>query len=80
MKSENIEKIRDRFDNEWLLIAVDEVDQEAGVPIKGTLINHSKSSDDMWAEAEKHSEPVMVIYSDDWPEDIAANRLVVKKI
>lgn len=72
MKIENIETIRERFDNEWLLIKVNEVDKTNGTPLKGTLINHSKSAEEMWQEAGKHFEPVMVVFSEDWPEDIAA--------
>lgn len=69
---ENIENIRHRFRGEWLLIGVDEVDEVTGEPLKGHLIDHDKSSDTIWNEAGKHLEPVMVLFSDDWPEDMAA--------
>lgn len=70
--SEEIDNIRSRFHDEWLLITVDEVDSSTGQPSKGTLIDHGKSADDLWKMAEKRTEPVMVLYSDDWPEDLAA--------
>ena len=78
MKSHKINEIKSQFHNEWLLISVDKVDPSTGHPIEGTLINHSVSADELWAEAEKHTEPVMVLFSDDWPEDLAACFAVLK--
>lgn len=72
MKKQTIEKIRQQFHKEWLLIAVDEVDQSTGTPIRGTLLGHSQSVEVLWEEAENHTEPVMVLFSDDWPDDVAA--------
>jgi len=72
MKIQTIDEIRKQFSSEWLLIRVEKIDPASGDPVTGTLIYHSKSADDIWGDAEKHSEPVMVIYSDDWPEDVAA--------
>ncbi|MFH1653518.1 MAG: hypothetical protein ABIE74_05635 [Pseudomonadota bacterium] len=70
-KTYKISEIRGKFHNEWLLITVDEVDA-SGAPSKGKLIAHSKSAEELWEEAEKHREPVMVIFSEDWPEDVFA--------
>lgn len=72
MKSQKLDDIRSQFHNEWLLVTVDEVDSSTGYPLAGRLVNHNKSADELWKEAEKHTEPVMVLYSDDWPEDLAA--------
>lgn len=72
MKIQKIDAIRKQFHNEWLLIKVEKIDPTTGTPLAGTIIDHSKSADEMWEKAEKHPEPVMVIYSDDWPEDVAA--------
>jgi hypothetical protein len=40
-KSQPIEKIRKRFRKEWLLIAVDKVDESCTLPMTGRLIAHS---------------------------------------
>ena len=72
MKPQNIDELRKQFSDEWLLIEVTDIDSSTGAPCKGTLLNHSKSVDELWKEAEEHRKPVMVIYSDDWPEDLAA--------
>lgn len=66
------------FKNEWLLITVDSIDKTTGLPTEGTLVNHSKSADELWEEAERHREPVMVLYSDDWPEDLAACFFIIQ--
>lgn len=79
MKSQNFDDIRSKFHDEWLLVTVDEVDSSTGYPSRGKLINHSKSADELWKEAEEHSEPVMVLYSDDWPEDLAACFVILLK-
>lgn len=78
MKSQRIEDIRKMFKNEWLLVTVDSVDKTTGLPAEGILINHSKSADELWEEAEGHREPVMVLYSDDWPEDLAACFFIIQ--
>jgi len=72
MKSENIEKIREKYKDEWLLIAVDEVDDELGMPIKGHLIAHSPRREDIHKESLKYDDIAYVVYSEDWPEDLAA--------
>jgi len=67
-----IEEIRKEFHEEWLLVTVDTVDAATGFPSTGRLISHGKSAEALWQEAGKCSEPVMVLFSDDWPEDLAA--------
>ena len=41
MRSESIEKIRKRFKKQWLLIAVDKVDESRTLPLTGHLLAHS---------------------------------------
>jgi hypothetical protein len=48
MKSEKIEKIKKRFHREWLLIAVDKVDESTTTPISGRLIAHSPHRDEIY--------------------------------
>lgn len=72
MKSQLIEDIRKQFHNEWLLIAVDELDPETGSPLRGHLLGHNPVADELWEESRNHPEAVMVLYSSDWPDDLAA--------
>lgn len=72
MKYKKIEDIRHGFKQEWLLVAVGEVDQSTGTPLTAALIAHAKTPEVLWEEAGTHPEPVMVLFSDDWPEDVAA--------
>ncbi|MFH1653674.1 MAG: hypothetical protein ABIE74_06425 [Pseudomonadota bacterium] len=72
MKTESVEKIRSRFDHEWLLIAVDEVDEATSTPTKGHLIAHSPRKEEIHEESQKYPDIAYVVYSEDWPEDMAA--------
>lgn len=72
MKSESINKIREKFDNEWLLVSVEAIDVANGVPTKGTLIAHSPRKEDIHQESMKYQGTAYVVYSEDWPEDLAA--------
>ncbi len=45
--SEPIDTIRKRFDREWLLIAVDELDTLTTMPLRGHLIAHSPVRDSL---------------------------------
>lgn len=71
-RPQNIEMIRRQFQNEWLLISVDEVDQQTTTPLNGVLIAHGPSPDALWEKARKLGGTTMVVYSDDWPDDLAA--------
>lgn len=48
MKSEKIEAIKKRFHREWLLIAVDKIDESATTPISGKLLAHSPHRDEIY--------------------------------
>lgn len=72
MKSQNIEQLRKQFKHEWLLIAVDEIDKATTTPITGQLLAHNPSRDEIYKLANKHTGHLMTVYSDDWPEDLAA--------
>lgn len=72
MKSRNIEELRKEFKHEWLLIAVEKVDQGTTTPLAGQLLAHSPSRDEIYKQASTHKGNLMTVYSDDWPEDIAA--------
>ncbi len=72
MKIKPIEEIRKNFKEEWLLISVEQVDEETGAPIMGCLIFHSPRKEDVHQESLNYSGIAYVVYSEDWPEDLAA--------
>lgn len=70
--SQPIEMIRKQYDHEWLLIAVDQVDMKTSAPITGRLLAHSPDPLEIHKVAMKRPELLATIYSEDWPEDLAA--------
>ena len=46
--SQKIESIKKRFHREWLLIAVDEVDESTTTPLTGRLLAHSPHRDEVY--------------------------------
>lgn len=67
-----IEELRKQFHHEWLLITVQEMDEQTTTPLKGTLVDHASLPDPLWEKSATMSGITMVVYSDDWPEDLAA--------
>lgn len=68
--SEPIEAIRKRFDREWLLIAVDTMDEATTTPLTGELLSHSPRRDDIYHASQKNTDKLtLLIYSQ---EDFAA--------
>jgi len=67
MKSQKIEKIKKRFNREWLLIAVDKVDESTTTPVSGKLITHSPHRDEVYHKllSFKHIRNILVEYSED---------------
>ena len=72
MKQEKISEIRARHHNEWLRIAVDEVDPETQEPLSGHLLAHGPHRQDIHKSSAEFSGPAYVVYSEDWPDDLAA--------
>ena len=75
MKSQNIEKIKKRFHREWLLIAVDKVDESTTTPLSGRLLAHSPHRDEVWATLRKMKRPKLPLIEfseDDLPKGFAA--------
>jgi hypothetical protein len=68
----DIQEIRGKYKNEWLLIAVDKVDSDTHEPISGQLIAHGPARSDIHEAAIKYDGLAYAIYSEDWPEDLAA--------
>jgi hypothetical protein len=67
MQAQRIEAIKKRFPNEWLLIAVDEVDESTTTPISGKLLAHSAQRHAIYRRllSLKRRFPVLVEYSKD---------------
>lgn len=65
-----IEDIRKQFHKEWLLIAVDEMDEKMATPLKGRLLAHSHDPMAIHKVAMSSKERLLMTeYSDDWPDD-----------
>jgi len=67
-KSLPIEHIRHRYRHEWLLIAVDELDEATTTPRRGRLLAHSKDREALYDHLlrRKVARP-LVTYSEDEP-------------
>lgn len=62
-RSESIEKICKRHKKEWLLIAVDEMDESITLPLTGHLVAHSPRRGDIDAKLSKDRRELLVCYS-----------------
>ena len=67
MRYQKIETIKKRFPDEWLLIAVDEVDETTTTPISGRLLGHSPKRHRMYQKLAKlkRKKAVLIEYSKD---------------
>lgn len=67
MYSQNIETIKKRYHREWLLIAVDKVDDSTTTPISGRIIMHSPHRDEIYQRLLflKRKNNLLVEYSED---------------
>lgn len=67
MKSLPIEHIRRRYKREWLLIAVDEMDEATTTPLRGRLLAHSPHRDEIDRASIRYPKPALVAFSEDTP-------------
>ena len=67
MKSQKIEVIKRRYHREWLLIAVDKIDESSTTPISGRVIAHNPHRDEVYRKllSLKRRWPMLVSYSED---------------
>ena len=75
MKSQKIKLLKKRFRREWLLIAVDKIDELTTTPISGRLIAHSPHREDIYQKLIKppKAKKLLVEYSEDsFPKGYAA--------
>lgn len=70
--SRPIEQIRKSFHNEWLLIEVDSIDKSKTEPLTGRLIDHAPTPEPLWQKAATIKGEPFIVYSDEWPKDLAA--------
>lgn len=61
MKTEPIQKIRNRFKEQWLLIDVIDFDRKRTLPLTGKLIAHSKNKEDLYPIERKHRKTLTYI-------------------
>ena len=65
MKSQPIDIIRKRFDREWLLIAIDRMDEATTTPLSGRLLAHSPHRAAIDRASIKYPKRALVIFSED---------------
>ena len=72
-KSFPIDSIRKKFHKEWLLIATDKVDETTTTVLTGRLLAHSPDVMDVHKAARRiRCRHTLLVYSEDWPKDLAA--------
>jgi len=65
MKTIDIQKLRKKFHREWLLIAVDKMDESETLPLKGHLLVHSKDRDKIYQKMLRYKHNTYLTYSED---------------
>lgn len=68
-KVEPIDKIRERYPDEWLLIVDYETD-DVTRPVRGILVEHSKHRSDIYEKLPQYRGRVRIEYSGDIPKDV----------
>lgn len=73
---EKIEKLKKTFRRQWLLIALDKMDETTTTPISGRLITHSPHRDEIYRYLMAHppkNKRILIEYSEDtFPKGYAA--------
>lgn len=68
-KKENIERIKERYPNEWLLIIDYETDASTRI-VRDRLIAHSKSREEIHRQLVKYRGKRCIFYSGKLPQDV----------
>lgn len=71
-EAQKIKDIQKRFDHEWLLIKIDQMDEATTTPLTGILLAHSPDPMEIHKIAMQRNDLLATIYSEDWPKDMAA--------
>ena len=64
-RSESIKKIRRRFKRQWLLIAVDRLNEATTTPLTGRLLAHSPHREDIHDASLRRRGLALITYSGD---------------
>lgn len=73
MHAHPVETIRRRFHREWLLIAIDRMDETTSKPASGRLLAHSPRRHDIYERSRRYPHPALIVYSEDeFPKGFAA--------
>lgn len=62
--SQKIEQLRKKYKREWLLIAIDKMDERTTTPLTGRLIFHSPHRDEVDKKSMKVRGHALIIHSD----------------
>jgi len=65
MNTKSIAEFKKQFKHEWLLIAVDKMDDSTTTPLSGRLLAHSKDRDEIYKKMIQYKALTLVTYSDD---------------
>jgi hypothetical protein len=60
-----IEQIRHRYTRQWLLIAIDEMDEATTTPRRGHLLAHSPHRDEIDRASITYPKRALVVFSED---------------
>jgi hypothetical protein len=63
----NIEKLKKRYKNEWLLIKITKTDKQDR-PVKGEVLLHSKNRDEIYEAQKNRKEYLYIVYSGEMPK------------
>ena len=73
MKAMPIDRLRHRYHREWLLIAIDAMDDATTTPLRGRLLAHSPHRDEIDRASIQYPRPALVVFSEDtFPPGYAA--------
>ena len=73
IKTLSIAQLRQRYTREWLLIAIDEMDEATTTPRRGHLLAHSPHRDEIDRASIAYPKPALVVFSEDtFPPGYAA--------
>lgn len=73
MRSQKIETIRKKYHREWLLIAIDKMDESTTTPLTGRLLAHSPHRDEIYRKEMKCKRHTLTVCSEDtFPKGYAA--------
>jgi hypothetical protein len=70
MKKESIERIKQTYENEWVLLTDYEID-EYNEPLLGVVVAHSKEREEIYDKQMEIKKDLLIFYTGKIPEDLA---------